>query len=742
MKRILLISFAAMLGFGLALGDITSLNAQESDVDEFTLEEITVTAQKREENQQKVPISMEVLSAEDIKISGKTNLEDILEYSTGVIINRASDGMRVSLRGMSDDTTHYHGLPGSTPTVAINTDGVYSNRKDVGGLFDLERVEVLYGPQSTLYASNSPGGIVNVVSAAPKLDAYEISGTLEYGNYDKLHMEGSLNAPVGDTTALRAAFNTSVHDGYLSNGGDKEDTKAARLRALFQPNDKLSLVMTGELLKRSSYRFGGVDAFITQDDVDDPWYTERILGDPTKDNQKKAYANVDLDLGFGSLSLVPAYTTSDSHGENAMSMFGTVRYVVNIVTSKEKGAELRLTSSPDSSFSWILGLNYYDSAQSLDNDVYDANGDHTGEKNDAYMNEESKAVFTNITYPVTDRFRATVGYRMSRSDITTHREETKFPGGNYEFVLRHIVNSYDDPDYKVGIEYDLSEDSMVYVDHSTSYRSQGLEGAGPSGPGVEAANPPPEKLKAFTLGSKNRFFDNRVQVNASAYYYDYENYAVAEVVMAWAGDDVNNPMSDEVVREPGASTYGNGEQMGFDLQANTIITPNDNLNLSVSYLKSEWKDLKFTFYYDWDATGGRGGPPGSAAVPIEIRPLLDRDYGGKPMTNSPELTISANYTHIFNLANGGSLETRIDALHKGEYKLSWKEEDYPYNHQEAYTTFDLSATYVHSDGKWTLSTYVRNVENYAEKRGYFPRPINETHVGTPRTYGAVLILRY
>jgi iron complex outermembrane recepter protein len=170
-KRSFHVILATTVGLMFVFGDAFILCAQEAKSDEFTLEEITVTAQKRAENQQKVAIPMDVISGEQLAEMGKTNVDDILGGISNVLINKSSDGMRVSVRGLTETDIPFMDLHATTPQVAINVDGAYNSSNRSGtNLFDVERVEVLYGPQSTMYASNSPGGIVNVVTAAPKTD--------------------------------------------------------------------------------------------------------------------------------------------------------------------------------------------------------------------------------------------------------------------------------------------------------------------------------------------------------------------------------------------------------------------------------------------------------------------------------------------------------------------------------------------------------------------------------------------
>jgi iron complex outermembrane receptor protein len=172
-KRYFLFFMTLTIGFILAFGDVSALFAQETDAEEFTLEEIIVTAQKREENQQKVPIAMEVIKGDTLALMGKDNVDDILKDVSNVMINTSSDGMRVSMRGIADDSGVMEGQHVGGSTVAINVDGAYNNMSNVGNnLFDVERVEVLFGPQSTMYGSNSPGGIINVETANPKTDQF------------------------------------------------------------------------------------------------------------------------------------------------------------------------------------------------------------------------------------------------------------------------------------------------------------------------------------------------------------------------------------------------------------------------------------------------------------------------------------------------------------------------------------------------------------------------------------------
>jgi iron complex outermembrane recepter protein len=742
-KRSFNVFFALIAGLFFVLGDAFLLYAQETKSDEFTLEEITVTAQKRAENQQKVAIAMEVISSADIKELGKTNLDEILTNVSSAIVQKAADGYRISLRGISDDSSASFGQSMATPTVAINTDGVYSNRKDTGSsLYDVERVEVLYGPQSTMYSSASPGGIVNVVTASPKLDRYEVTGSIEGGSYSLLNLQGALNVPVAETVALRASVQSSKRDGYLTGGGDNENSKSARLRALYQPSDKLSFTLTGEYSKNKGAGFGGgVNAFDTQDGhyadgtkVTNPW-TARSDESLSANDQtsKKVFMNINLDMGsIGALTLVPSYATRN--GDNVMNFMGSVQYGTQRV--KEKSAELRMTSAADFIFKWILGFNYYNSTDTNNmlSAEYVINNGAIGDYSFRTNTEKAKAVFANITYPVLDTFRLTAGMRKSWDKMITDNVEKKGP---QSFNEHPVQDSGGRPDYKFGFEYDLNTSSMLYGDYATSYRVQGM-----------AARSKPQELKAFTMGAKNRFFGNKLQLNAAAYYYKYSNYAAGWMEQIWKDDNGDHQMpppgpppapgvESELKNDSGArGVVGAGHMMGLDISASALITSHDQVNLSLSYIKSEWTDLVFHWQYPTQDLLING-------VFYKDAPHPDMDYSGKPMTNTPPWTINLSYNHNFDLWNGGVLKVGASVKYQTAYQLSWQDSWRPWNYQESHHMENANMAYNDPSGKWNLSVYVNNIENYAEKRTYMNAGgQGMLDIGDPRTYGVVLSVKF
>lgn len=725
-------------------------NAYSDDAsDVFMLEEITVTAEKREENQQKVAVPMQVFTGTDLTETGQNNVDEILEFVSGAVINKAADGYRISIRGISDDNEGERGAVQTTnPTVALNKDGVYSSQKSSGSLvFDLERVEVLMGPQSTLYSSPTPGGIVNVVSASPKLGEYSGSGLIEVGSYSLLHTEGSVNIPVSDTFAVRGAYTTSVRDGYIDNGGDDEDVKAVRLKTLWQPNERFSLALTGEMSKTKDNGITGVESFDDQDETDDPWHSEdSIDGNMEQITERKIYTNMDYDFGFMTSTVIASYGDQKNGGTSTGTTIGGTEDVTTESDHKmeEKSIEARFISSEDFPFEWIAGFVYY---KSTDDSASDSDDGSWSKRVGA---STAKAVYANITYPITDIFRATGGIRYS--DDSNDLYSAFYPDFETGLLGENTTHqTYNDPSYKLGVEYDLDEDVMLYAAWSTSYRLQ------MSAVDEEGNQFPPEEIDAYEVGIKSRFFDNKLQINADAYYYDDKNYFAVTGAQYMDQVDINDDgdYSDTgleyegVVRnetifcnDDNGKSVGDAKIYGFDITTDWIITNKDRLNLSIAYTESEFTRLYFDFL---SITNEQGSP--------------DLDYAGKDRPQSPNWVVSAGYSHNFDLPNGGSITPKFDARYRSEYVMTWKSEQLALDettyepivydltktrYQEAYTIYNFSTTYAHPDGKWTLSAYVKNITNYADKRNWFVMNGGEGTmiIGTPRTYGAVLSVRF
>jgi iron complex outermembrane recepter protein len=770
-ERSFYVIFTSILVFTFVFGEAIYAYAQETAVDEFTLEEITVTAQKRVENQQKVPIAMDVISSATLEGSGQDNVDEILQNLSNSMVNMASDGMRVTLRGLSDTTEAWNNMRVSTPTVAINVDGAYNTGDTAGqNLFDLERVEVLYGPQSTLYGSNSPGGIVNIVTASPKTDKYSASGAVEYGSYDKQSYQTSFNAPIiSDKLAMRLAAQKSKQGSVIDGGDNSSDNTSVRFKTLYQATDKLSATLTGTWSASTSGGMtgGNVKPFDYQDghysdgsEVKNPWTTSTstmATGGGGDQHTKGLSGEISWDTPIGGLSIVPSWSKSYSNDKSNStyadrSTNPSTEYDADETRENstiQKNAEVRLTNPKDFFFTWIVGATYYKSERLnyTGYEYYNSADELTYSYTKQTSNETNKGLYGNATYPVTEKFRVTLGFRQSWDDVSMEESGSQTGTGGQEFSK---------PDVKYGVEYDASENLMVYGSYSTSYRVNNDAGIA-RGTSTITRDIPAERMKAFTLGSKSRLFENKMQVNTSAYYYDYKhkkftignggqlegfNTAVDEtaynVDFNTDGDTADTEVTG-MIEDPWRDQYGSFRSIGVDVSASWIITNADKLNLSVSYLNAKWKDA--TVHYYWSQLAG----------------VMDgwedegRDLSGMKNSYSPAWSGTISYQHNIILGDLGILVPQLDLQFKSSYRLSLQTEqslidsnyDPKVNYQEAYHLLNGSVAFNHSSGIWNLNVYIKNATNYAVKT-YINENGNNLTLGLndPRTYGAVLSVKF
>jgi iron complex outermembrane receptor protein len=302
--------------------------------------------------------------------------------------------------------------------------------------------------------------------------------------------------------------------------------------------------------------------------------------------------------------------------------------------------------------------------------------------------------------------------------------------------------TYSAPDYKIGVEYDVSADSMFFGTFATSYRveQEAMQWDG--------STLPAQEMNAYTAGIKNRFLDNKLQVNASAYFYDYTNRVhqamqFPTIAMpptppfsycdpnAQPGDPNYAPVCGGFRPDEGGRVPGDLEMKGVDVQTNWIITSQDKLDVQISYLDSWITHMIANFEF-------KDQPYATPEM---------SDFSNRTPTHSPEWTITLNYSHNFNLPNGGVITARYDTKFQSEYEVDgWESrggvDQTLEKHQEAHRIDNFTAVYAHPDGKWTLSGYVKNAWNYAEKRFLNMMGAYNTTIGPPRTYGMILSVRY
>jgi iron complex outermembrane receptor protein len=722
------------------------------------LEEVIVTAEKRSDNLQKTAISVTAISGEAINREGRNDINDLLKDVPGVTLTNSPGGnYQINIRGISGG-----GLPNfdGDPAASINLDGSY-NSPLVGGpsqlsFYDVARVEVLRGPQGTLYGRNAESGAINVVTGNP-IKTFDSSGTLEFGNYALVRAAGMVNVPLNDSWALRAAFTNINRNGYFTSGNGTNVGSGGRVKLQYDSGSAFKFLLGADYSKVGGAvgvggMSNGIPAWGLGDPPTDPYddvtknggLSGAIPGSSQNNTTLKTWMQFDWNTAIGTLTILPSHVRyATSNIVLAIPMGGTAN---NFVEQPSNGlglqdtVEARLASAESSKLKWIVGAFYLDASNNTFSTV---NG-----VSRVIVNAKSSALFGQVTWPVSSSLRLIGGLRETsdKKDFTSTNANLSgfaapYPGSG--------GGSWSRVDFKAGLEMDLSPASLLYATIATGYRpgsiqasSSALVNAGTAAAPIPVANKnlvtKPERLASFAIGSKNQFLDNRLRVNGELYYYDYRDrqytYFTTAAVPTQPCPNGQHTLSfgpDTVcLIELNANKV---RMIGAEVETQWLATANDQLSLSAALLNATAAESQ-------SVTLGNPNPPGGVTI---------IDINGKTLPKSPKLELNGSYQHSFDLP-GGRLTPRADLhytsqayLQSFEYLLdvvnaAGYREGNKYI-QKAYTVYDLSLNYSPMSDKWNLNAYMKNVG-----KTYY-KTITDgayTTVGPPRTFGVVLSVHY
>lgn len=713
----------------------TEVTPQGRSIGSAQIEDIVVTAARRAESAQKSSLALQVLDGEELQRQGVTQLKDLTALVPAFNVGSRGSFTQIYVRGVGAFVT----TPLDESPVAVNLDQVYlSSPAGIGGmLFDLERLEVLKGPQGTLYGRNASGGALNVVTRKPDLNdpSGYVSG--EYGNYDLKQVEGALNLPFGETFALRGAFQIVDRDGYYEDNSGDDVHQSGRLHALWRPNEMISLLVTGD------YTHVGGDgegyAIFPRIDRDDPYTglldprvdaalagvnpTLRPLSRPSQDNSTYGIqADLQFDLGGVMVNVIPAWRRTEL--DFVTSGSGSVYTVKS--TEPQKTLEVRLSSDePGSAIKWVVGGYYFHvKKDALYVSDFDPRNQLTIESGE--LKNESYAGFADATLEVANGFRVLGGIRY------TH--ETKDQTGFTDTTSRGVQTitpseghlSFNKFSWRAGLEYDLAPSAMVFLTAANGFKSGGIVlTPGPDGtPNRPFANTyGPEVLNAYTLGLKSRLFGDRLQFNVEAFYWDYKDQQITQ------NGPVNpvGTLGRVVVNVPQAPTL-----YGLDTSIAWKASPVDLFTADVAYLKAKYDELVLV-----------GSSRSSAATTgCVIKPATDPrlrllDCSGFPLIRSPRWSGTVGYQHIFDLQESGEIVAAVRTQFSSRYFTGI---DYlPSQVQDSFTNTSADVTYEAPNGAWSVTAYVRNLEDKAvvtaSRTHAFAPGVSFDVLNPPRTYG-------
>lgn len=656
-----------------------------------TLEEIIVTARKVEESVQDVPMSVQVLSAELLDQLDLTRLIDLQFNVPGLVVNnRGVHGAGFSLRGVADQG-------GSGLSVAPHLNGVYlgSSSLAIARMFDLQRVEVLKGPQGTLYGRNATGGSINFITRAPDK---EFSANVEaaYGSFDTTRLEGYVNLPF-DRMALRIAYTGSEGDGFIRNSVDarkfaESDFWGVRASLLFNVNDRLRIdVVAQHIVDDGASGELWLPNPASLPDPSDIHLTTVTLADPyLNTSNSNANLNVEYDLDFATLRSVAGFASSEINDVDDCAglpfLAGCVRGALPL-RHRQWSEELQLASMGGNTVDWLLGAYFYNDESWRDyfEDI-PVFGPIPRHDLHSTADESALAVFGQASWQLAQDWTITAGYRWNNE---TYEFSSIGKGFSDSPTLVESRKVWNNDSWRLDVAYAVSDDILAYAGVSTGFKSGGIEMRGMG----DLDEYDPEHLTAYETGVKTQWLDGRLTVNAAAYYYDFRDLQIATSTVT----------DSELIFETDNAAVV--EIYGIDTDANYRVS--DRLNISGGVV---WLPKREFVEYRNDRTGDT--------------------LSGNDVTRAPEWTALLALGYERPLGNNGTLAARLEYNYRSDFFYT-TDNDLQFA-QDAFSLLNLFLSFEPLSEKWYVFASGRNLGN----ADYFNTVFIQSSPGYPDSYEA------
>lgn len=677
------------------------------------LREVIVTAQHRVQNEQKTPVAINVVSGARLKDAGVTDPTGLTQLVPSVQFGKAAGPYYVFfLRGVGSNATNSI----TDPAISLSLDGVPMARQYNldGQFYDLQRVEILEGPQGTLYGRNATGGAINLI---PNRPTHERSARFDVsvGNYGLFQTTAVMNMPITDTVAARVSAQSVSRTGYLSDGEADDDTKSARGQLLIEPSDSLSIRLSADVVNQGGR--GGGSAIVSNGYSAD----QRIgLGDPAvqaleaakglqtvsaqqlfQDNHYYGFmGELKWTVGLGTLTIQPAYRHA---ALDFVSTFGGLETVIE--KDKQKSIEARFASRQTGFLRWVVGALYLDDQVNSNFGINDLNG--FGNLQLYASGTKSDAVYADGTASLTRKLRLIAGARYTRDtktmDGSLHNPYVVNP--HYIVVDRSAV--FSKVTERAGLQYDVTASSMAYAMVSTGFRSGGFF--------FTSDNPVfrPETMTAYTVGTKNRFLDDRLQLNAEIFDWQYKDQQLSHVVFDSFGDSIF------AVSNAGSTTI-RGAEFGVKFLAGSTL-----MSLDIQYLDSVLDKFSFLQRFPAGATSLCSSTRATGGFTV--------DCAGATPPESPRWVVNPSIRHSFGLPNGADLDVQLSTHFQS---ASYTALNFlPSDVQGSYWNTDALITYNSPNDKWSISAFGDNLGNAAIKQFTTHVNFDASQLLAPRTFG-------
>lgn len=680
----------------LFLFNINSLSQEEQFI-----EDIIVTAEKRNESLQTVSQAVTAITDSELEAKNITSFVDLTAVVPGVTVAK-NEGYKtvISIRGVGNETNQ-NAI--AAPSVAFHMDGIFvaspfSLQTD---FVDVERIEVLRGPQGTLFGQNSTGGAINVISKKPSSDNFYAKTDITFGDYDLMKIGAALNFPISDKLATKLTISSIEREGFTENlvtGQDLDDASSLSIRSdwIYEISDTASLRIFGQYF--DSDRNGS--AMKGKDDLSSD---ARKLSQDTMSKQElssKIFAVIyESDLGYANLKVLASkqeddilvVRDNDRHAagvQPVLSMPGLPYIYIdnapyypmaefNPETSlvDTDTFEINLISNEpalNGKLDWTFGAFYL--KHKIENHIRgyvdnDLDGEfkyvcdepfanpnycfNIGENpfgadfdfvTDAFPERESFSIYGQTTYMISEVSRLISGIRFTEDDVTTCN-------ANFFFGCDNLTTSSDKTTGKIALEYDVNPDTMVYLSYTAGYKpggtnlTYGSDAEDGSFSAMVFETFEPETVDSIEFGIKSDFYDGKARANIAIFSYDYEN--------------LQFQATDPIPYQGGVANIPESEMSGVEIEFTALATDNITFDMNLGFINSEVSSdfevldnvLAFQYFF------------GEESLRYDLR----ENVNGNELAKTPDFTADISMTYETELSSGNSMTSVFQFVKRGEF---------------------------------------------------------------------------
>ena len=665
------------------------------------IEDIIVTAEKRNESLQTVSQAVTAITDSELEAKNITSFVDLTAVVPGVTVAK-NEGYKtvISIRGVGNETNQ-NAI--AAPSVAFHMDGIFvaspfSLQTD---FVDVERIEVLRGPQGTLFGQNSTGGAINVISKKPSSDDFYAKTDITFGDYDLMKIGAALNFPISDKLATKLTISSIEREGFTENlvtGQDLDDASSLSIRSdwIYEISDTASLRIFGQYF--DSDRNGS--AMKGKDDLSSD---ARKLSQDTMSKQElssKIFAVIyESDLGYANLKVLASkqeddilvVRDNDRHSagvQPVLSMPGLPYIYIdnapyypmaefNPETSlvDTDTFEINLISNEpvlNGKLDWTFGAFYL--KHKIENHIRgyvdnDLDGEfkyvcdepfanpnycfNIGENpfgadfdfvTDAFPERESFSIYGQTTYMISEVSRLISGIRFTEDDVTTCN-------ANFFFGCDNLTTSSDKTTGKIALEYDVNPDTMVYLSYTAGYKpggtnlTYGSDAEDGSFSAMVFETFEPETVDSIEFGIKSDFYDGKARANIAIFSYDYEN--------------LQFQATDPIPYQGGVANIPESEMSGVEIEFTALATDNITFDMNLGFINSEVSSdfevldnvLAFQYFF------------GEESLRYDLR----ENVNGNELAKTPDFTADISMTYETELSSGNSMTSVFQFVKRGEF---------------------------------------------------------------------------